>query len=252
MLSSIANVAIAIAGLASYADAKPYPRGSLPRGVFMPGYTASVPQIPDQFIATVSANTTGTLQGLPYGLSVTTQYYDYTNKRERYDFDDGTSKMYDYKTLMDPGMERNPKFPSPQGFKFNTDNIKNSCCWVWLIDDDTKEPEIMQQYAVEKNAQDVGKDADGEHWASVLKFPFLQTDDWWFTQNDTVAKQNSYFNIPGTSSISGWVMTNATFKDVKYGPIDDSVFAHPDSRPTFGQCKQCGVDPDCPMWLCQQ
>ena len=31
------------------------------------------------------------------------------------DFDDGTTKMYDYKTLVDPGMERKPKFPSPQG-----------------------------------------------------------------------------------------------------------------------------------------
>ena len=28
--------------------------------------------------------------------------YDYTNKRQRLDRDDGTTKMYDYKTLVDP------------------------------------------------------------------------------------------------------------------------------------------------------
>jgi hypothetical protein len=38
----------------------------------------------------------------------------------------------------------------------------------------------------------------------------------------------------------------------RYGAVDPAVFAHPDSRPTFGKCKQCGVDDECPMWECMQ
>ena len=110
----------------------------------------------------------------------------------------------------------------------------------------------MSKLEVEKNAQDVGPEAKGEHWNSVKKFPFLQTDDWWF-KNGTLAAQNTYVNISIGSKIKeGWLMSNGTFDDVKYGPIDDAVFAHPDSRPTFGKCKQCGVDDACPMWQCMQ
>ena len=29
-----------------------------------------------------------------------------------------------------------------------------------------------------------------------------------------------------------------------------TVFDHPDSRVTFGKCKECGVDDECPMWQC--
>jgi hypothetical protein len=45
-----------------------------------------------------------------------------------------------------------------------------------------------------------------------------------------------------------------TFDDVVYGAdaVPQSVFDHPDSRPTFGKCKQCGVDDECPMWECMQ
>ena len=193
------------------------------------------------------------MPNVPKGSITITQWYDYTNKRLRKDFDDGTSKMYDYKTLVDPGMERKPKFPSPQGFKYRTDDIANTCCWLWLIDADTEEPEQMSKLEVEKNAMDVGPEAKGEHWSSVKKFPFLQTDDWWFTANGTLAAQNTYVNISIGSKIKeGWLMSNGTFDDVKYGAIDDSVFAHPDSRPTFGKCKQCGVDDQCPMWQCMQ
>lgn len=81
------------------------------------------------------------------------------------------------------------------------------------------------------------------------KFPFLQTDDWWF-KNGTISLSNSYFKIPGKTSVSGYVMSNGTYTNVDYGPVNASVFAHPDSRPTFGQCKQCGVDDSCPMSLC--
>jgi len=213
---------------------------------------SDVPKIPDQFYTKIHSNSSGTVPGIPYGQAVIKQWYDYTNKRLRKDFDDGTTKMYDYKTLVDPGMEKEPKFPSPQGFKFRTDDIENSCCWLWLIDDDTQQPERMDRFEVESNAKYVGTDPGrGEHWLSVKKFPFLQTDDWWFV-NGTLASSNSYFNIPGSTPASGWVMANATFADVEYGPIDDSIFAHPDSRPTFGKCKQCGVDMECPMWQCMQ
>ena len=86
------------------------------------------------------------------------QWYDYTNKRQRLDRDDGTTKMYDYKTLVDPcpvGQcpSSRPKFPSPQGFKWQTDDMDNTCCFVWLVDSDTKEPETMDRFEVESNVQ---------------------------------------------------------------------------------------------------
>jgi len=210
-----------------------------------------VPKIPDQFYAEIHANVTGTVPNVPKGVGVVKQWYDYTNKRLRKDFDDGTSKIYDYKTLVDPGLEPTPKFPSPQGFKFRTDNINNTCCWLWLLDSDTGDAERMDQFTVENNAKDLGPTPDGEHWLSVTHFPFLQTDDWWF-QNGTLAKSNSYVKIPGHTSVSGYLMSNTTYVNVKYGAdaTPASVFWHPDSRPTFGKCKQCGVDDECPMWEC--
>ena len=209
----------------------------------------AVPVIPDQFYAEIHGNTTGNISGVPTGVGITKQYYDYTNRRVRRDFDDGTSKIYDYKTLVDPGNEPTPKFPMPQGFKFRTDNIANTCCWTWLIDSDTQNAETMSRFEVESNAKDVGKDAKGEHWASVSTFPFLQTDDWWF-KDGQVSASNSYVNIPGV----GYVMSNGTYVNVSYGAaaVPASVFEHPDSRPTFGKCKQCGVDDECPMWQCMQ
>lgn len=63
-----------------------------------------------------------------------------------------------------------------------------------------------------------------------------------------MAFSNSYFKIPKI----GFTISNTTFDNVKYGPVDPSVFAHPDSRPGFGKCKQCGVDSQCPMWQCMQ
>ena len=64
---------------------------------------SDVPVIPNQFYATIYGNTTGTVPGVPYGQATVKQWYDYTNKRVREDRDDGTTKMYDYKTLVDPG-----------------------------------------------------------------------------------------------------------------------------------------------------
>jgi len=199
---------------------------------------------------------------VPTGSGVVKQWYDYTNKRLRKDFDDGTSKIYDYKTLVDPG--NHPGFPNPQGFKFRTDSIEDSCCWLWLTNDGgvtaESEADTMDVFEVEKKAVDEGAGPAplGEHWSSVKKFPFLQTDDWWFAADGnssspgTLQASNTYFRIPGKTSESGYVMGNATFANVRYGAIDDAVFAHPDSRPDFGKCKQCGVDDQCPMWQCMQ
>jgi len=224
--------------------------------------SAGVPTIPNQFYAEVIGNTTGTVAGIPYGQSDIKQWYDFDDKLVRLDRADGTTKMYDYKTLVDPCPVGNcpgqPKFPTPQGFKFRTGDINNTCCWTWLIDSDTQEPETMEKFEVESNAKLVGTDARGEHWLSVKRFPFLQTDDWWFTAPNSsypdgiLVASNSYFLIKGHTSVSGYVMSNGTYNNVKYGTVDKSVFAHPDSRPTFGQCKQCGVDDECPMWECMQ
>ena len=45
--------------------------------------------------------------------------------------------------------------------------------------------------------------------------------------------------------------SNSTFSDFTT-TIDPTVFDHPDSRVTFGKCKECGVDDECPMWQCMQ
>ena len=94
-----------------------------------------------------------------------------------------------------------------------------------------------------------GAEPRGEHWHSHKWFPFTQDDDWWF-KNGTLSASNTYIHIPGKTPVSGWTMANATYTDVTYGPIADSVFAHPDSRPTFGKCKRCGFDDQCPMSFC--
>jgi len=213
-----------------------------------------VPVIPDQYYAELSGTTTGNISGIPTGSNHVKEWYDWTNQRRRIDRDDGTTKMYDYKTLVDPcpfgDCPGKPKFPSPQGFKWTTDDPEHTCCFVWLVDDDTKEAERMQKFEVERNAKLVGTDADGDHWLSVTRFPFLQTDDWWF-KNGTLAKSNTYVNIPGQTPVSGFVMGNSTYSGFT-DTIDPSVFDHPDSRVTFGQCKECGVDDECPMWECMQ
>ena len=77
----------------------------------------------------------------------------------------------------------------------------------------------------------------------------LLVSDWWF-QKGELAASNTYVNIP----TKGYIMSNGTYENVEYGnsSVPDSAFAHPDSRPTFGKCKQCGVDDECPMWQCMQ
>lgn len=213
----------------------------------------NLPVIPDQFYAKIVGSTNSTVSGVPSGNVVIKQWYDFKNGRLRKDFESGDTKMYDYKTLVDAGNHKFPRFPSPQGFKFKTDNIANTCCWLWLIDNTTnpgsEDPERMDRLEVEKNAKNLGNDTKGNHWSSVKKFPFLQTDDWWFNTTDgRLSASNTYVNIPK----EGHIMSNGTFNDVQYGAeaVPESIFAHPDSRPDFGKCKQCGVDSECPMWEC--
>lgn len=242
------------AGLAVTSGQSIYPSHLVPNHVNARG----VPAIVDQFTTDIQSNTTGNVSGIPTGLATATQFYDYTNKRVRIDRDDGTSKMYDYKTLIDPCPtgrpghgcpSSRPNWPSPQGFKFNTDSIENSCCYVWLVDSDTGEAETMEKFALEDNSKEVGHDARGDHWLSVKKFPFLQTDDWWLGPNNSVVASNSYFIIPGQSPVSGYVQSNGTYTNW-VNTVDASKFEHPDSHPTFGKCKECGVDSECPMQEC--
>ena len=65
-----------------------------------------------------------TVPNIPSGTFTITQYYDYKNKLLRKDLSDGTSKMYDYGTLVDSGSAPWPPFPSPQGFKFRTNDVR--------------------------------------------------------------------------------------------------------------------------------
>jgi hypothetical protein len=168
-----------------------------------------VPVIPDQFYSKITGNTTSTVSAIPSGVAVIKQWYDYTNKRIRKDFDNGVTKMYDYKTMVDAGNNPHPRFPSPQGFKFRTDDLAGTCCWTWLIDNTTnpgsEEIETMERLEVEKNAKDIGPTKtpyEGEHWSSVKRFPFLQTDDWWFNSTDgRLAASNTYVKIPKEGTI---------------------------------------------------
>ena len=67
----------------------------------------------------------------------------------------------------------------------------------------------------------------------------------------TFVNGSSSGNVSGVSPVSGYGMSNSTFSDFTT-TIDPTVFDHPDSRVTFGKCKECGVDDECPMWQCMQ
>ena len=44
---------------------------------------------------------------------------------------------------------------------FRTNDIKNTCCWLWLINNDTgtEEARTMEALEVEKNAKDIGPES---------------------------------------------------------------------------------------------
>ena len=216
----------------------------------------SPPKIPDTFTAVITSDTSGTSHGtVPKGKSSMKQWYDYANKRLRKDADDGTTKVYRYDVKIDPPFPArpgDPTFPTPKGYQFDLANPNMTCCWLWLMDSDTKEADMMEQLTIPKKAKDLGADANGEHWASSTHFPLTQTGDFWCDSNVTsgcsLTKENSFVNIPKAfGPQAGTIITNSTYEGVTIGPIDESAFWVPDATPTFGQCKEFGKDPMCQM-----
>ena len=213
------------------------------------------PKIPDSFTAVITATTSGTSSVVPKGTASMKQFYDFSNKRLRKDADDGTTKVYRYDVEVDPPFPKrpdDPTFPTPKGYQFQLSNPNMTCCWLWLMDSDTKEADMMQQLTIPKKAKDLGADANGEHWASSSKFPLGPTGDYWCDSNVTsgcsLTKENDFVNIPKAfGPQSGTLITNATYEGVTIGPIDESAFWVPNADPTFGQCKEFGKDPMCQM-----
>jgi hypothetical protein len=215
------------------------------------GLQAEAPTIPQTFVATITTNSSGTSSVVQRGVSTMKQYYDYANKRLRKDAEDGSTKIYRYDDPKDPPFPPNPgdpDFKTPKGYQFQLNNPNMTCCWLWLMDADTKVADRMYELTIPKKSVDVGSDADGEHWANVAHFPFLQTDDYWLKNASILTKHNSFSSLPkALGPQAGTIISNSTYADVTVGPIDISTFWVPDARPTFGKCKEFGHDPQCSM-----
>lgn len=213
-----------------------------------------VPQLPETYTAVITSTTTGTSHAVPHGTAHLKKFYDYPNSRLRVDdLDDGSTKVYRYDVLVDPPFppgRTDPTFPTPKGYQFQLSNPNNTCCWLWLMDPDTQVADRMSHEEMSKRAVDVGTDEFGEHWSTVLKFPFNQTDDIWLV-NGTIpvpTKEDSYVDIPPAfGPQSGTIITNGTFQNVSLDLIDESVYWVPDATPTFGKCKEFGHDMECSM-----
>eukprot|EP00911_Craspedida_sp_UC1_P000038 UC1_evm1s33 len=217
---------------------------------------AAPPTIPGTFTANVVATSSGTASGVPHGTKTYKKYYDYTNKRLREDFvAEGFTKIYRYDQKIEPPFPpapHNPTFASPKGYKIQLRNGQPdpmSCCWLWLVDEngnaDTMFQEVVPKKAIDAGAATVNG-IKTEHWAFGTKFPFPQTSDFYFGSNNTLVQSNSFASI----FKQGTVIGNSSFSNWDSSPIDVSVFAVPTSDPTFGKCKQCGVDPECSMQAC--
>jgi len=120
------------------------------------------------------------------------------------------------------------------------------------MDSDTKEADRMLELTIPKKAKDIGKEAEGEHWSSVSRFPLTQMDDFWcnssVTSGCSLTKENGFVNFPKAfGPQAGTVITNSTYEGVTVAPIDESTYWVPDATPTFGQCKEFGKDPMCNM-----
>lgn len=142
-----------------------------------------------------------------------------------------------------PPVAGDPPFATPKGYEFRTNDPDVTCCWLWLMDADTKDADRMFEEKIDPKAKDMGPSplyGGTEHWHKSGWFPFKTTGDW-YTNNGTLLHADQYTNIPK----EGDVITNTTYSDVKVGPIPESAFAHPDAKPTFGKCKQFGKDPRC-------
>ena len=204
----------------------------------------AVPIIPDVWTADITATTNGTLPNVPKGTKSFTEYHDFKNKRRRVDFKDQYyTKIYRYDVK---SFDHNP-FPASKGYQMHLDSSgnpnPNSCCWLWLVDEDGND-DRMFALQVDKNAKDAGKTSTGlEEWTSASTFPFPTTDSFYFNNETDLSKYNSYASVLG----KGTIISNTTYTNWKTGPIDNATFAVPSSKPTFGKCKQFGVDPSCPM-----
>ena len=203
----------------------------------------AVPIISDVWTADVTATSNGTLPNVPTGTKAYTEYHDFKNKRKRVDFKDQYyTKIYRYDVK---SFDHNP-FPASKGYQMHLDSSgnpnPNDCCWLWLVDEDGND-EKMFALQVDKNAKDVGKTSAGlEEWVSTGTFPIPTADSYYF--NGTVLnKYNSYASVLD----KGTIITNTSYANWQTGPIDNATFAVPSSKPTFGKCKQFGVDPACPM-----
>jgi hypothetical protein len=215
---------------------------------------ASVPAIPQAFSAVVTENTTGTSASVPHGVTVTTEYYDFDNNRLRKDQAGASmTKVYRYDKLIMPPITPvagDPPFDCAKGYQFSTSDPDNTCCWLWLVDDETPPfPAEMFKVAIPKRAKDAGASplyGGTEHWHGSSVFPFKSTGDWYVANGTDLAAYNNFVDIPS----SGTVLTNTTYANFKAGPIDVSVFDHPEGPLPHGKggpCKEFGQDPKCDM-----
>ena len=213
---------------------------------------ATTPEIPKVFTAVITTNTSGTSKSIPQGVKTYKQYYDYSNKRLRKDATSGMTKVYRYdinvQTPIHPG-PNDPEFASPRGYQFQTNNPDLNCCWLWLVDTSDGRPyttDRMFQVQIPKGAKDIGASSrfgGTEHWAGSSAWPFKSTGDWYVKNNNQIVQYNSYVNIP----TQGTIIENMTYTNYTTGPIDVSVFAHPNATSNRhpGKCGQFGVDPMC-------
>ena len=218
----------------------------------------AVPTIPPVWTADIVATSNGTLPGVPVGTKSYTEYHDYTNKKRRLDFKEQYyTKIYRYDKKIQPPFnpgKYDPEFAAPKGYKMHLDSTgnpnPNSCCWLWLFDTDTGDNDKMFNAQVPPKSKDVGStEVNGvtaEEWLFAGTFPFPQTDRYYFDNESNLVQHNSYASVFGKGVIIG----NTTYNNLKVGPISNETFAVPTSKPTFGKCKQCGVDSMCPMEDC--
>jgi hypothetical protein len=208
--------------------------------------------IPQVFSAQVTSNTTGTSHSVPHGVTTIQEYYDFDHNRLRRDSSNGVAKVYRYDELVMPPEEPvhgDPKYACAKGYQFQLSNPDNTCCWLWLVDDEEPPlPSEMYKIAIPKGAKDVGPSplyGGTEHWSGSSRFPFKATGDW-YLKNGTLVQYNNFVDIPK----SGTILTETSYLNFTAGDIDVSVFAHPEGPLPHGKggpCKEFGQDPKCDM-----
>mmetsp|Transcript_37086 Transcript_37086/g.54502 ORF Transcript_37086/g.54502 Transcript_37086/m.54502 type:complete len:469 (+) Transcript_37086:62-1468(+) len=210
-----------------------------------------VPELAPVWTADIVAKTSGTFPGVPHETQTYTEYHDFTNDRRRVDYtDQGFTKIYRYDVQ---DWDHQP-FPAPKGYKMRLDSSGTpdplSCCWLWLVDSDTGENDKMLPLTIPTKSTDEGATTINgvpvELWQANTLIPIKTTNDFYIGNNSVPVQVNTFSNVLG----KGTVIANTTYTNFVAGPIPNSTFDVPDSKPTFGKCKQCGVDPECPMQQC--